>query len=1448
MFNRKSTPLSMKFVPGSTLLRHLRHVLVAAATLSAPLSGADLYWDANGDTAGLGGAGNWTSNSWRTGAEDGVLGAWSDSNSAILKGSGGTLTLTQAVTATSLTSAEGAFTLSGAFNLSLGSLAVSSGSLSLSNGGSAVTLSSLDVASGATVTLGNSGSLTLPSVSGQGTLVISRSASYAWGLSTAGALGLTGVLQLRGGNATTSAGTVAGSWIAMGSGSVSQAASTSFALDTGASTSNAKDAIFTDAWAGKTLTLSSLTGFGSIRRDGGVANLFTLKVDQSTNTTFSGLILSHTSGTGAVRSIDLIKDGAGTLTLAGLVGKQTASAGAANSNVNITVAGGTLVMTASNTATGTITVKNGALLRMENANSGASFTGGNNSMASNYVVESGGRIEAYRNGAAAFGTGGITLSGGSLHQTGGNWTWTNNIILSAGTASFLGNKGSGSGRFLKIQGALSGSGAVTIDDTAGALGQNGGVILTGTNTLSGSVTVSTFVRVGGIAGESISLDAGTGGSLGTATVTISSGRRLTFSRSDTHTVANALGGAGTVYVGSTGIAGSGTQDLTLSGANTYSGGTEHLQGTLRVNALSGIGTGYLAVKNGATFVYAGSGAETTTRNLFLDLGASVIEVAQAGATLTWNDSALKNGAFTKKGAGALVLGGGFSGAASIQVDAGLLTLNGTSTNTGKTTVAGGTLRATQASSLGQGAAADSLTLAGGVVELARDTATTFGAGTGIGATLTGDAAVSVDRGTAGAGVAHQIGALNLGGRTLTLSKGANVTSGAATLVLGGALNSASDSTVVVGEGVVLDVANGASTGGTSLTKSGAGTLILRAGSNLGGLNVTGGRVNFASSTSLGGGEGTLAFADGTSFDNTSGSDVVFSSSKSLAFAGTVAFVGSNSLGLGGGSGALAAATTLQVQAGTLTLGGDLTGAFGLTKSGSGTLVISGLGASTAYSGDTLVGAGELSLVNGSGFRSGTTVTLSSGAILRLGAGSGLSNVTFVNNGGTIFTTETVTAPQTYSSDITLAGSNNIDGTQTVAAGTTVTLAGDYLGTNPGTPTEGRIVLSGGATLRAAETFAIGVNKGIALGAGSATFSSDAGKSLVIESVLSGAGSLVKAGPGGLRLTGANTFAGDVTIQGGTLGIASDASLGAGSAVNLDGGTLVAAQGTTSVTVSSSRAVTLAAGKTSGLDATTGGSLTYDGAIGETGSGPASLRVGTAGARLGTVYLGGDSTYTGTTTVAAGTLVLKSGASIGSGAVSIGSGATLANQGTIGGAVTAAAGSTLKGTGTFEGLVTVEGTHAPGNSPGIQVFEGGLSFAASSILEWEFQGDTLATRGTDYDGINLTGGFLTVDPSATLKVINLSSVDYSASAWAQARTFGVVSITGAAFGTTYQFAPLDLSAAGNYAPKGSWDLLYSFNSTDGVYLQWTPVPEPATYGVFLGILSLAAAAARRRRVR
>jgi len=340
------------------------------------------------------------------------------------------------------------------------------------------------------------------------------------------------------------------------------------------------------------------------------------------------------------------------------------------------------------------------------ANSWSTFSG-------RLIVLGGSEFQTIRNGRTAMGSAQIVLgdatTSGILSQIEGNWTWTNNIRLDGASNIIRNNSALGaSGRFMKIQGVISGSGNVTFGDSTGALSattsgalanpSDTALVLTGSNTLSGQVTIDTFLRVGGVGGDDATLGAGASGSLGTASVVINSGKMLTFSRSDTHTVANLISGDGSVRIGSTGIAGTATQDITLSGANTYTGGTLLLQGTLRTGSISSLGsyttgaTGALTVRNGATFVFTGTSNASTARNLVIDSGAATIEVSDANTTLTWSDSATKGGAtgglITKSGAGTLVLDGAITsgGTTAVKVSGGTLRLNGTNTYGGATTV------------------------------------------------------------------------------------------------------------------------------------------------------------------------------------------------------------------------------------------------------------------------------------------------------------------------------------------------------------------------------------------------------------------------------------------------------------------------------------------------------------------------------------------------------------------------------------------------------------------------------------------------------------------------------------------------------------------------------------------------------------------------------------------
>ena len=85
--------------------------------------------------------------------------------------------------------------------------------------------------------------------------------------------------------------------------------------------------------------------------------------------------------------------------------------------------------------------------------------------------------------------------------------------------------------------------------------------------------------------------------------------------------------------------------------------------------------------------------------------------------------------------------------------------------------------------------------------------------------------------------------------------------------------------------------------------------------------------------------------------------------------------------------------------------------------------------------------------------------------------------------------------------------------------------------------------------------------------------------------------------------------------------------------------------------------------------------------------------------------------------------------------------------TIDGPTVIASGSTLLGFGTIDGPVTINGTIAPGNSPGI-INTGNYTQTATSTLEIEIGGLAPGNSATDHDQVNVTG---TVTLDGTLDV-------------------------------------------------------------------------------------------------
>jgi len=112
-------------------------------------------------------------------------------------------------------------------------------------------------------------------------------------------------------------------------------------------------------------------------------------------------------------------------------------------------------------------------------------------------------------------------------------------------------------------------------------------------------------------------------------------------------------------------------------------------------------------------------------------------------------------------------------------------------------------------------------------------------------------------------------------------------------------------------------------------------------------------------------------------------------------------------------------------------------------------------------------------------------------------------------------------------------------------------------------------------------------------------------------------------------------------------------------------------------------------------------------------------------------LAGTNTYGGATAVSAGTLLV---------------------DGTTGSAVTVSSGATLGGHGTV-GAVSVNGTLAPGDSPGV-LNTGNLTLSSGASFNAEIGGTTPGNGNSNYDQVGVTG---TVNlGSATLDLSSFNS--------------------------------------------------------------------------------------------
>nr|WP_051917470.1 autotransporter-associated beta strand repeat-containing protein [Brucella anthropi] len=765
----------------------------------------------------------------------------------------------------------------------------------------------------------------------------------------------------------------------------------------------------------------------------------------------------------------------------------------------------------------------------------------------------------------------------------GNSSWTG-IVASNGFMQFQGNSSASNSRFLV------GTGTIGFAGNSTAQGSQ--------FTLNGSSSILDLRSYTGTSDFNVaSIDGATGARIliGSNTFVVDGSTSSTFS--------GTIDGTGRLVRG-----GSGT--LTLSGTNTYSGGTFFNSGAIAVSKDASLG----ASTGGLNF----NGGTLQLTDSFVS-ARSVTLGAQGGTVQTAANEINE-------------LSGGIVGSGKlIKTGAGTLVLSGSNTYSGGTVINGGTVSISADKNLGD--ATGTLAMNNNATLLLVDSfdnsrAVTLGSGGGTVQTVMG-------KSNAFAGAIDGSGPLTKSGDgTLTLS-GTNTYSGG-TFINGGVVSVGADSNLGASSGtlsfdggtlhltgsfnnsraVTLGAGGGTiqtsllhsnefsgTIGGTGkLTKNGAGTLTL-AGDNsyTGGTVVNAGVLSVSADKNLGDLSGGVQLNSGTlrlTGDVTSDRVVAFD----------------------------AAGGTIDAAAGTnSTFSGLIDGLGSLTKTGAGTLVLSG---SNDYLGGTVVEAGTLSISSNDNLGDAASNLTFNGGTLRVADSITTDrNVVLNANGGTIETTAGTST--SFTQGITGTGKLNKDGDGTlILTGNNVYAGGTHV-------SKGVLQIGAGST--------VGQIGGNAQVDADAALAFDRSDDIIFADVISGEGALRHDGSGKLTLTGENSFTGGTTISAGTLQIGNGSTTGS-IAGNVDNNG------------------TLAFNRSNTLDFS--GVISGTGLVQQNGAGSLTLS-------------GDSSAFGGSTSVAAGTLLVDG--SLG-GTVSVASGASLGGGGTIGGNTTVADGATLAGSG------------------------------------------------------------------------------------------------------------------------------------------------------------------------
>ena len=528
---------------------------------------------------------------------------------------------------------------------------------------------------------GTTGVLVSSTLTNNGTLIFNRSdaSTYSGIISGSGAVTKAGAgtLTLTGSNSFTGGVTISSGSLVMGS-STGLGSGGSLAVNGG-----------TLDLSGNSLTVNALSGSSAGTIQSGVAGAITLTASAATSSTFAGTIQN------GLGTVGFTKSGAGTLTFSGsngYTGRTQVNGGTLALNNTSALAGtgtlsfggGSLQYSASNTRDYSAKIlSSGSAISIDTNGQSVTFASGLDSSNTGGLTKTG--LGTLTLTASNGYTGGTTISSGTLQVGNGGTTGSiNGNVVNNATLAF--NRSNAS----IFSGVISGTGGLAISGS-------GAVTLTGNNTYTGVTTV----RQTGAAG-SVVLQIGNGGTTGSIagnvviTATSSADYSLVFNRSDDLTYSGTI----TAANGPGGMRKLGAGTLTLTGSFQTGAGIKVSEGAVQIGdgGTTGAFNGAVVLENNSSFIYNRS--VDLTRYSLLSGTGTLIKRGAGTLTLGGTSNTYSGGTTISGGALATDTSGALPTGGAVTITSGTLDLSGYSATIGTLSgSSGGTITSGSAGSI-----------------------------------------------------------------------------------------------------------------------------------------------------------------------------------------------------------------------------------------------------------------------------------------------------------------------------------------------------------------------------------------------------------------------------------------------------------------------------------------------------------------------------------------------------------------------------------------------------------------------------------------------------------------------------------------------------------------------------------------------------------------------------